>query len=186
MKPQRFTKESWLELGLSQLAEKGPEALTIRKICDAAGRTTGSFYHHFSDHNAFITALLEWWNDRYTNDAVQIVEALSDEEKSSTQLGEYASSLDQRVETGVRHLAQKNHIAAKIVAEVDKIRIDYLTTLRKSHNNISHEDAITMSELEYAAFVGQHVIWKNSPPEHFRALGQLFELMARAYLNQNK
>ncbi len=185
MKPQRFTKESWLQLGLSELAKKGPEALTIHKICQAAGRTTGSFYHHFGDHAGFISALMKWWNDRYTNDAIKQLEASDNKEKNSTQLGEYVSKLDQRVETGVRHLAQKNPIAAEIVAEVDKMRIGYLTELRERNHKVNHEDAVIMSELEYAAFVGQHVIWKDSPPDHFRKLGQLFEQMAIAHLHQN-
>ena len=47
----RLGRDDWLALGLERLAAEGPRALRLENICAAAGRTRGSFYHHFRDHD---------------------------------------------------------------------------------------------------------------------------------------
>ncbi|MGB0506322.1 MAG: TetR/AcrR family transcriptional regulator, partial [Pikeienuella sp.] len=75
---KRFTREDWLDFGLAQLAKEGPDALSIHPLCKAAGRTIGSFYHHFKDHAGFVDALLARWRKLNTEDVITAIDALDD------------------------------------------------------------------------------------------------------------
>lgn len=55
----RFGRAEWLAIGRDALREGGPEALTIEALTRRAGKTRGSFYHHFPDHAGFARTLAE-------------------------------------------------------------------------------------------------------------------------------
>lgn len=55
--------DDWIQAGFALLAEGGPDALRIGRLCDRLGVTKGSFYWHFSDMNAYRTALVDAWGD---------------------------------------------------------------------------------------------------------------------------
>ncbi|MFV0475883.1 MAG: helix-turn-helix domain-containing protein [Pikeienuella sp.] len=57
----RMTKEAWLALGREALTEAGPDELTIDALTARAGKTRGSFYHHFRGHDDFLRALAAAW-----------------------------------------------------------------------------------------------------------------------------
>ncbi len=57
----RFGREDWLALGRAILATEGSSSLTIEALTARAGKTRGSFYHHFRDRAAFVAALAEAW-----------------------------------------------------------------------------------------------------------------------------
>jgi AcrR family transcriptional regulator len=63
----RLAREDWLETGLQLLGSEGEKALTIERLCQVAGRTKGSFYHHFKSYDDFVNALLEYWQSECTN-----------------------------------------------------------------------------------------------------------------------
>src|SRR6188472_2187708 len=63
----QLKREDWLERSLMVLAEEGLEALTIDKLCQKFAVTKGSFYHHFKHRQAFLEALLEFWEEAYTS-----------------------------------------------------------------------------------------------------------------------
>src|SRR5271154_5169142 len=60
----RFAKTDWLQLGERLLSEEGPQALSLERLTEAAGRTKGSFYHHFQSRDGFLAALAAHWRDR--------------------------------------------------------------------------------------------------------------------------
>ena len=53
------THERILESGLAAFLEEGFEKANLRRICKAAGVTTGAFYKHFEDKEALFTELVE-------------------------------------------------------------------------------------------------------------------------------
>jgi AcrR family transcriptional regulator len=179
---KRFSREDWLDFGLAQLAEGGPEALSIHRFCEAAERTIGSFYHHFTDRPGFTTAMLARWRKLNTEDVIAAVDQFDDPVKQSAQLNAIAIALNQPVELGVRLLAGQSKRAAVAVAEVDQMRIDHLAGLHRAISGLSAELALDMARLEYASFVGGQVIWRENAAKHGPRLAALFEAMARAYV----
>lgn len=57
----RLGREDWLALGRAALEEEGPSGLTVEALMRRAGRTRGSFYHHFGSQGAFLHALAAAW-----------------------------------------------------------------------------------------------------------------------------
>lgn len=62
--PTIVSKEQYFETALGVLAEVGFKGLNIRRMCEALGVTTGSFYHYFGSWQGFVDALFEYWEHR--------------------------------------------------------------------------------------------------------------------------
>lgn len=58
---RRLSVDDWIQAGFAILAEGGPNALRLDRLCEHLGVTKGSFYWHFADLPAYRAALLEAW-----------------------------------------------------------------------------------------------------------------------------
>ncbi len=65
---RRLSVDDWIQAGFALLAEGGPSALRVDRLCDRLGVTKGSFYWHFADLQAYRTSLLEAWGDLQDQD----------------------------------------------------------------------------------------------------------------------
>lgn len=158
-KGKRFSKTDWLEMTIVLLGEEGPEAMTIEKLCEAAGRTRGSFYHHFGDHNSFLHVLLEFWQEQYTLRVMKTVGEPSESSSSALEhLHALAHDLNFDVEVNIRRLVARHPSLQKIVSQVDQTRIGFLEEHYKRVENRVSLEARWIAELEYAVFIGiQHI-----------------------------
>jgi AcrR family transcriptional regulator len=149
----RFSKADWLELGAQRLAEEGPDALTLERITAAAGRTRGSFYHHFKDREAFLSALMAWWQARSIDDLARRVQAAPDLDALKVILRGVALEWDARFERGVRRLAVNEPVVKTALDGVDTLRIEGLAaTLKLLNPGIA--DAWERAFVQYAAVIG--------------------------------
>jgi AcrR family transcriptional regulator len=60
-----LTADDWVQAGFALLAEGGPNALRIGRLCERLEVTKGSFYWHFTDMRAYRAALAEAWGNLY-------------------------------------------------------------------------------------------------------------------------
>lgn len=157
-----FTKSAWLELGLGVLAKSGPEALTIERLVGEAGKTKGSFYHHFTSHQGFVIDLLSHWHAGHTQALIAAANAepMADRKRTLDQL---ALGLDFAIEIGVRRLAAVEPVAQDMVREVDEHRIAYLAHLNAGRRRLESQAARNLAELEYAAFIGGMFVFGDKP-----------------------
>lgn len=122
----RFASEDWLQLGERLLKAEGPGALTIERLTAAAGKTRGSFYHHFKGRDAFLEALLAAWQQATTETlAARLEDAASAEAKTEILRG-VSMALDGKLERALRQLAAAEPLVAEHLARVDEIRIQGL------------------------------------------------------------
>ena len=56
-----LTPGDWLEAGQTLLRRGGLRALKLRPLADELGVSTGSFYHHFADFDAYRGRLADYW-----------------------------------------------------------------------------------------------------------------------------
>lgn len=173
-------RRDWLEIGLRQLATSGPEALRIDRLCLAAEKTRGSFYHHFEDHAAFLAAMLEHWSQRHTERIIQEVEREADPRAKRKSLNGLASSLDQAVEVAVRRMAASDAQARIAVGRVDRRRIVYLAGINRQEFGLSEAEASLLAEVEYATFVGCQTLFPDAGHARYESMGRLFDTMLRA------
>ncbi|MEX2520988.1 MAG: TetR/AcrR family transcriptional regulator [Paracoccaceae bacterium] len=158
----RLTKDDWLALGLTALAEVGAEALTIEGLTARAQKTRGSFYHHFDDREAFVVGVLEVWR-RQTERLLSSPDAT---------LGD----LDLNLERAVRRVKG----AGPIVAAVDAAR---LARLREAQADPESPAAADYAQIAYSVFLGVVAAPAIDAPRA-RALMRLTREMIAAHWNE--
>jgi AcrR family transcriptional regulator len=77
----RLSRETWLAEALEVLAED-PAHLRVDQIAQRLGVSKGSFYWHFENREAFVTALAEYWQDADTQIVVRALAQLDSGESS--------------------------------------------------------------------------------------------------------
>ncbi len=58
---RRLSVDDWIQAGFAILAEGGPNALRLDRLCEHLDVTKGSFYWHFADLPTYRAALIEAW-----------------------------------------------------------------------------------------------------------------------------
>ncbi|WP_425039460.1 TetR/AcrR family transcriptional regulator [Primorskyibacter sp. S187A] len=175
MKKRRFKKDDWLRHGLTQLSEKGPEAVKLEAICASAGLTRGSFYHHFEDHDSYLHAVARMWLEEQTHAVAREMEADSSADAQSEALTEAAMGIDYRLELGIRELARRLPPVAKIVTQADQLRLGILSDLYARRFGLEPARAEALAFLEYAAFSGLILLEPDMPRARQMALAELYD-----------
>ena len=178
---KRMTKTDWLDFGLQRLAHHGVEALKVASLCEAAGKTIGSFYHHFDDQPAYFEALLSHWKQKNTLDVMARVDAAPDPQTRADDLNEIAQHMNTAEEVGIRAFAAQNPTAAAAVRDVDDIRVQFLQSLYQARLGLAEREAFSLARLEYAAFVGTQTIWPETTIAEGQALSALFQTLVKSH-----
>ena len=175
----RWERGDWLSLGLQALAKEGPSGLTLDRLCVEAGRTRGSFYHHFADHAAFLDALCGHWRETFTHALIARTQD-GPAGQRLMDLNALAVGLDPAIELGMRRLACTNPAVRAAVASADAERIAYLERLHRDAG-LDAGAAASVAKLEYAAFVGGQMLWPELSSAAAEKLGVLLGRMVDAY-----
>jgi AcrR family transcriptional regulator len=160
----RFGRDDWIELGLARLARQGPEALTVERLTDAAGKTRGSFYHHFEDQQAYLAALGAYWLAREIDDKIAEIDRARLSGKRREVLARHAAQIDHAFERELRRLAASEPVIADIVRRADEKRIAYLVRLFRSEVGLDAADALTRARLQHCFFVGAQMVFPDAEP----------------------
>lgn len=173
----KLTKSDWLEFGLKRLVKSGAGSLKAEPMAKAMDVSRGSFYWHFEDIAAFRGGVLELWRDKAT---IQVVEALNNEARPHDRLIKllnlaFSSELD--TDRAIRAWANENTIVAKMVAEVDAQRLQYLESLF-TDCGFEDDDIRTRATFLYWAFLGQIATpkWRGTGTESID-VGQMVRLL---------
>lgn len=62
---RQLTADDWIQAGFTVLADGGPDALRIGRLCEQLDVTKGSFYWHFTDMAEYRTALAGAWGSMH-------------------------------------------------------------------------------------------------------------------------
>lgn len=158
----RFERSDWIDLGLSLLAQHGPEALTLERLTEAAKKTRGSFYHHFEHHEAFLAALADRWRETGTEAPIKAAEAALRAGKRRETLARLTVEVDHALERSLRRLAASEPVIATAVAHIDDMRISYVARLFRSELGLPADEALMRARLQHCAFVGAQVVFPDA------------------------
>lgn len=165
----RFGRSDWLKLGQDLLKREGPSALTLERLTASAGKTRGSFYHHFSSRDVFLEALIENWQaSSLTALAERLQNAGSPKAKQAVMRG-VALEWDAAFERQLRHLAAQEPLVAELVAKVDELRIQGLASMIRILQPDA-EDADALAFVQYASVVGGQMLLKASDDPRIPAI----------------
>ncbi len=72
----RLTRQDWIDAAIEMLVDSGIGAVSIEQLAARLKVTRGSFYHHFTDREALLRAVLGYWAQRWTYDVRDQIDAL--------------------------------------------------------------------------------------------------------------
>ncbi len=170
----RFAKADWLKLGEHLLSTEGPGALSLERLTEAAGRTKGSFYHHFDGRDAFLAALAQHWRDTAVEAATKPYRDDPSPAAWQALLRDAPFQLNQPFERALRRLAVGEPVVRAGVERVDRERIDSLTFL-VSQLRDDLDDPRAFAVLMYAVIVGAQWLLKPGDDPRAPSLRQMFE-----------
>ncbi|MES2051268.1 MAG: TetR/AcrR family transcriptional regulator [Pseudomonadota bacterium] len=172
----------WVRAGMKILAQSGVDMVLIPPLAKELGVTKGSFYWHFTSRDDLLLKLIEEWKQHATLRVIEIVEraGVSPQEKirliafigTNSPIDEFGGA----VELAVRNWARVNQNVRKVVADVDRQRLNYLTKLYEEIG--STVDAELLACMHYCFSAGLRLIFaypeKQKLAMRQAALDQIF------------
>src|SRR5436190_9637920 len=166
-KERRLTRTAWLDGAAAAIAEGGFDNVRVLTLAKRLRVTRGSFYWHFKDHAEFIVSFLDRWRDRRLSELDYLSKSGGDGKSELRHvfrqvLSEPARATRQmRIELAVRDFARRESYAAKIVADVDRARIDHCARLI-AQAIPDKQRAWDLALLVYVATIGGRVVLTSS------------------------
>lgn len=169
----RLSRDDWLDAAFHAVVEGGFDNVRVLVIADALGVTRGSFYWHFTDHADLVnTLLLRWQSQEIATGQSMQTPAIEDPQGDLELLLEAALAHAQtdlenmRFELAVRGLARRDAAVAKMLLEVDQMRLALFETKFQRLTG-DPRAAADLASLFYLAIVGsnQALSRPDNPPQ---------------------
>jgi len=156
---QRLGRNEWIRTGLEVLMEDGESGVAVEALARRLGVTKGSFYWHFENRKALLTALLEAWEREGTSQIIETVERDAEDPKirlrklvlTTVRVTEF-----DRLEGALRSWAMSSPEARRAVQRVDRRRLGYVVDLLVA-SGIDRKRARWRANLFYRALIGEFV-----------------------------
>ncbi len=159
----RLTADDWADAALDAMARGGLAAVAVEPLAAQLGTTKGSFYWHFPNRDALISAALQRWEAQHTDAVIRLVDAEPDplERLRLLLVTVLLATGDDHVELAV--LATADHpLVAPVLARVTKRRIEYTSGLFRDLG-FSAEAARERGLLAFTAYLGHAQLAHATP-----------------------
>jgi AcrR family transcriptional regulator len=155
----RTPRSSWIEAGLRALAAGGPDAVRVDVIAQQLGVTRGGFYWYFEGRQAFLEEMLDTWERKSTDEALQRVEREGGDERDKVRrAGMLTFSRELLpIDLAVRDWARRDRSVANRLRRVDNRRMEYLR-FRISTFCSDPNEVEARSMLAFSLAIGNHFI----------------------------
>jgi AcrR family transcriptional regulator len=126
----RLTADDWAAAALDAIARGGLAAVAVEPLAARLGATKGSFYWHFANRDALITAALQRWESEHTEAVIRLVDAEPDPLRRLRLLLITVIEATEHDLVEVAVLATADHpLVAPVLARVTERRITYTAGL---------------------------------------------------------
>ncbi len=142
----RWSRDDWVELAVARL-KADASALTVDALCLAAGRTKGSFYHHFETVEALLVELARRWRRTETDEIGALATAEADPRRGLRALARRSERMDHSLEIGVRALAAQRPEVAALVREADTTREGIIADLLGRAYGLAPDEAADVARV---------------------------------------
>ena len=131
----RLQASAWVDCALEVLAERGVEGIRVDLLAKQLQVTKGSFYWHFEDRSALLTAMLDEWRRRATLAVINRFE--STDEPAPKRLARLLrlqfdakhAEIGAETELSMRLWGRHDPRAASVLREIDALRLSYIRKL---------------------------------------------------------
>jgi AcrR family transcriptional regulator len=155
----RTPRSSWIDAGLRALAAGGPDAVRVELLAQELGVTRGGFYWYFEGRRAFLDEMLDAWERRSTDEAVERVEREGgDAREKVRRAGMLTFSRELLpIDLAVRDWARRDRSVAKRLRRVDNRRMEYLRLLIATFC-ADADEVEARSMLAFSLAIGNHFV----------------------------
>jgi AcrR family transcriptional regulator len=173
----RTPRGRWIEEGLRVLAAGGPDAVRVEALAQALGVTKGGFYGHFADRNALLEEMLDTWERRATDEALERVQRQGGDIRTMLRRAGVLTFSRELLPTdlAIRDWARRDPAVAERLRRVDNRRMEYLRqmfgVLCADENEVE-----ARSMLAFSLMIGHHFMAAEHGP---RTHEDVLELAAR-------
>lgn len=150
-------KLAWIDAGLAALVKGGPDLVRVEPLAKALKVTKGSFYWHFEDRPALLSALRTRWEEVATLSVIDRIEREGpDPRRRLDALMAYTTSHPggARLEGAVRAWGASDKATRKVIQRVDERRLEYVTGLLVGVG-LPPAEAKDRARLLYLALIGE-------------------------------
>lgn len=155
-----LTAYDWVLAAMRRLATHGVDHIRVETLAAQLGVSKGSFYWHFANRDALLTAVLDLWQSQGTEAIITAVdtEPAGSEERLHTLIQQtFGQPEHDGIELGIRAWATRDANTRTIVEKVDARRLDYVTALLREHG-LSHSTARRRAALMYRTLIGEFTL----------------------------
>lgn len=154
-----LTRHDWVMAALAAMAEGGVEAVKVERLARTLGVSKGSFYWHFKDRPALLSAVLDLWDGEFTR---QLIDHAAHLPTPAERLREVARQAlvatmhgvdSARAEAAVQAWATTDATAAARLAGVEAVRIGYIAR-ELTAAGMAEDKAKQMGKALYMALLG--------------------------------
>lgn len=161
-KTERLSAQHWLDAALDVLADEGIAAVRVERLAERLGVSKGSFYWHFSDRPALLTALLGHWRKAGTDAVIEAVERseLRGLARLERLIDICLSPRADRMEAALRAWSAHDTAAARVAARVDREREAFVAA-ELAALGVPAAAAARRARVLYLALIGEYT-WCTS------------------------
>ncbi|MGH8191850.1 MAG: TetR/AcrR family transcriptional regulator [Rhodanobacteraceae bacterium] len=150
----RLSATDWEHGALAMIAEQGVAALAVEALARRLGVTKGSFYWHFRNREALLSAALNRWEADDERELQHHIDAADEPRERLRELFRWVSGETQSHRIYAALLQALDHPLVKpLMTRVSQRRMDLLT-LAFRQAGLGRDDARHRARLTYAAYVG--------------------------------
>ena len=161
---RRLTRHDWVAAALAAIAEGGLAAVAVEPLAQRLGTSKGSFYWHFENRDALLTAALAHWEEQYTAAVTaENTRAGADPVQRLRLLIRRVTTLAETDSVYVALIATASHpVVAPVLTRITQQRIDYTAALFRDIGFPTRE-ARYRSLLAYSAHLGHTELARSAP-----------------------
>jgi AcrR family transcriptional regulator len=182
---KRLGRQDWVDAAVQMGTEQGFENLAVEPLAARLGATKGSFYWHFADRAALVSAVMSWWEQEATTSIIDRIDTIDQTDPSQALSALLAAALhgDPERDEGEWRLlaASADPQIGPVVARVHKTRVEYIERLLRS-NGVDEETAHSRARVTYAGYLGL-LTYRHATDEELDIDAIRHELLAMALPN---
>ena len=123
-------RDAWLKKALDILFAHGISQVKIEVIARKLKLTKGSFYWHFRNRDDLLRSMVEWWRENQLRFISGLTHSHADPQGIIRAVITFTQHTeDSNHDIAMREFARFNKQAARAVAEVDQLRVSYLSEM---------------------------------------------------------
>ncbi|MEV2273870.1 TetR/AcrR family transcriptional regulator [Nonomuraea africana] len=150
----RLTPQDWTTAALRAMAQGGVDAVSVNALAGQLKATRGSFYWHFRDRDALLSAAMEMWEQDHTAALITALGDIQDPRQRLRTLLTVALGQEDIIGLEPAIVAHADHPAiAPVLRRVTQQRIAYLTEIY-TDLELPPGTARHQAVVAYAAYLG--------------------------------